>query len=138
MVQGRSPLRAPTPPDINLDDESPFAISPDTLRDLNKTEAEKTTREKKNKQRASHRIRAERQRQAQADYRTRMVEYDHQRLARKAEDDQCREDERRRRERRAHEERIAGSSSNLKLEFMLVRGHKVYKTPYVNIYTLAK
>jgi hypothetical protein len=59
MVRGRSPLRAPTPPDINSDDEGPSAISPDALGDPNKTEAEKTAR-KKNKQRASHRIRAER------------------------------------------------------------------------------
>jgi hypothetical protein len=44
MVRGHSPLHAPTPPDINLDDESPSAISLDALRDLNKTEAEKTTR----------------------------------------------------------------------------------------------
>jgi hypothetical protein len=86
----------------------------------------------------SHHIWAKRRRQAQADYQTQMVEYDRQRLAWEAEDDQCREDKRRQRERQAHDERIAGSSSNLKLEFMLVRGHKVYKTPYANIYTLAK
>jgi hypothetical protein len=49
MVQGRSPLRAPTPPNINSDDEIPSAVSPDALEDLNETEAEKTTREKKNK-----------------------------------------------------------------------------------------
>jgi hypothetical protein len=67
-----------------------------------------------------------------------MVEYDRQRLAQEAEDDQRREDERRRRERREHEEWIAGSSRNLESEFMLVRGHKVYNTPYANVYTLTK
>jgi hypothetical protein len=67
-----------------------------------------------------------------------MVKYDHQRLAREAEDDQRREDERRRHEHREHEDKIVGSSWNLKSEFMLVRGHKVYNTPYANVYTLAK
>jgi hypothetical protein len=28
MVRGRSPLRAPTPPDVNSDDETTYAISP--------------------------------------------------------------------------------------------------------------
>jgi hypothetical protein len=76
MVRGCSPLRAPTPPDINSDDESSSAISPDALKDPNKTEAKKTMREKKNKQRVGRRIRAKHRRQAQADYQTRMVEYD--------------------------------------------------------------
>jgi hypothetical protein len=49
MIWGRSPLRALTPPNINSDDKSPSAISPDALRDPNETEAEKTTRKKKNK-----------------------------------------------------------------------------------------
>jgi hypothetical protein len=56
MVCGRSPLHAPTLPDINSDDESPSATSPDALRDPNETEAEKTVRVKKNKQRVGHRI----------------------------------------------------------------------------------
>jgi hypothetical protein len=80
MVRGRLPLRAPTPPDINSDDEGPSAISPDALEDPNETEAEKTVR-KKNKQRAGLHIRAECRRQALADYQTQMVEYDRQRLA---------------------------------------------------------
>jgi hypothetical protein len=67
-----------------------------------------------------------------------MVEYDRQRLAREAEEDQRREDERCRHECREHEERIASSSRNLESEFMLVKGHKVYNTPYANVYTLAK
>jgi hypothetical protein len=49
MVRGRSPLHAPTPPDVNLDDKTTSAISPDALGTPNETEAEKTTREKKNK-----------------------------------------------------------------------------------------
>jgi hypothetical protein len=40
--------------------------------------------------------------------------------------------------RQEHEEWIAGSSHNLESEFMLVRGHKVYNTPYANVHTLAK
>jgi hypothetical protein len=56
MVWSRSPLHAPTPPDVNSDDETTSAISPDALRTPNETEAEKTAREKKNKQRAGHRI----------------------------------------------------------------------------------
>jgi hypothetical protein len=67
-----------------------------------------------------------------------MVKYDRQRLTRKAEDDQRREDKRRRCECQEHEERIAGSSRNLESEFMLVRGHKVYNTLHMNVYTLAK
>jgi hypothetical protein len=67
-----------------------------------------------------------------------MVEYGRQRLAREAKDDQHREDERRQRERQGYEERIAGSSRNLESEFMLVRVHKVYNTPYANVYTVAK
>jgi hypothetical protein len=67
-----------------------------------------------------------------------MVEYDRQRLAWEAEEDQRREDERRRRERREHEEQVVGSSCNLESEFMMVRGHKVYNTPYTNVYMLAK
>jgi hypothetical protein len=46
MVRGRSPLRAPTPPDINSDDEGPSAISLDALGDPNETEAEKTARKR--------------------------------------------------------------------------------------------
>jgi hypothetical protein len=49
MVRGRSPLRAPTPLDVNSDDETTSAISPDALGTPNETEVEKTTREKKNK-----------------------------------------------------------------------------------------
>jgi hypothetical protein len=56
MVQGRSPLRAPTPPDVNSDDKTTSAISPDALETPNKTKVEKTMREKKNKQRAGDRI----------------------------------------------------------------------------------
>jgi hypothetical protein len=56
MVRGRSPLHAPTLSDINSDDESPSAISPDALGASNETKAEKTVRKKKNKQRAGHRI----------------------------------------------------------------------------------
>jgi hypothetical protein len=67
-----------------------------------------------------------------------MVEYDRQRLAREAEEDQRREDKRRRHDCRKHEDQIAGSSRNLESEFMFVRGHKVYNTPYANVYTLAK
>jgi hypothetical protein len=58
MVQGRSPLHAPTPPDVNSDDETTSVISPDALGALNETKAEKIAREKKNKQRAGCRIRA--------------------------------------------------------------------------------
>jgi hypothetical protein len=67
-----------------------------------------------------------------------MVKYDCQRLAQEAEDNQRHEDERCRRECREHEERIASLSHNLESEFMLVIGHKVYNTPYANVYTLAK
>jgi hypothetical protein len=35
-------------------------------------------------------------------------------------------------------QRIAGSSCDLELEFMLVKGHKVYNTPYANVYELAQ
>jgi hypothetical protein len=56
MVQGRSPLRAPTPPDVNSDDETTSAISPDALKTLNEIEAEKTAGDKKNKQRVGRRI----------------------------------------------------------------------------------
>jgi hypothetical protein len=62
MVRGCSPLRAPTPPDVNSDDETTSAISPDALRTPNETEAEKTAMEKKNKQRAGRRIWATRRR----------------------------------------------------------------------------
>jgi hypothetical protein len=48
MVRGCSPLRAPTPPNVNSDDETTSAISPDALGTLNETEAEKTAREQKN------------------------------------------------------------------------------------------
>jgi hypothetical protein len=67
-----------------------------------------------------------------------MVKYDRQLLDREVEDDQRHEEERHRCERREHEEWIAGSSYNLESKFMLVRGHKVYNTPYANVYTLAK
>jgi hypothetical protein len=67
-----------------------------------------------------------------------MIEYDHQRLARKANEDQRREDKRCWCERREHKERVVGLSCNLESEFMMVRGHKVYNTPYANVYTLAK
>jgi hypothetical protein len=56
MVRGHSPLRAPTPPDDNSDDETTSAISPDALGTPNEIEAEKTAREKKNKQRVGCRI----------------------------------------------------------------------------------
>jgi hypothetical protein len=95
-------------------------------------------REKKNKQRAGRRIWVTRQRQAQADYQTRMVEYDRQRLTREAKEDQRREDKRHRCELHEHEERVAGSSHNLESEVMMVRGHKVYNTLYTNVYTLDK
>jgi hypothetical protein len=49
MVRGHSPLRAPTPPDVNSDDETTSVISPDALKTSNETEVEKTAREKKNK-----------------------------------------------------------------------------------------
>jgi hypothetical protein len=50
MVRGRSPLHAPTLPNINSDDEIPSTIFPDALGAPNETEAERTMREKKNKQ----------------------------------------------------------------------------------------
>jgi hypothetical protein len=45
MVRGRSSLRAPTSSDINSDDESSSAISPNALGDPNKIEAEKNKQE---------------------------------------------------------------------------------------------
>jgi hypothetical protein len=62
MVRGHSPVHAPTPPDVNSDDETTSTISPDALKTLNETEAKKTTREKKNKQRVGHCIWAAHQR----------------------------------------------------------------------------
>jgi hypothetical protein len=103
-------MRPLTTPCSNSDDESPSAISLDALKAPNETEAEKTTREKKNKQQAGCHIEAKHRQQAQVDYEARGVEYDRQCLARKAEEDQHCEDERRRHERHEHEDRIAGSS----------------------------
>jgi hypothetical protein len=121
-----------------LEWREPFTISLDALGAPNEIEVEKTTREKKNKQRTGCHIWADRRRQGRADYQTRMVKYDRQCLAREAEEDQRREDERCQRECQEHEEWIASLSHNLELEFMLVKGHKVYNTPYANVYTLAK
>jgi hypothetical protein len=59
-------------------------------------------------------------------------------LEREREDQQRQEDERRARDTHDWDRQIASVSRNLKLEFMLVRGHKMYNTPYANIYTLAK
>jgi hypothetical protein len=62
MVRGHSLVHAPTPPDVNSDDETTSTISLDALETSNEIEAKKTAREKKNKQRAGRCIWAARQR----------------------------------------------------------------------------
>jgi hypothetical protein len=112
------------PPDVNSDDESPSAISPNVLESSDETEVERITREKKNKQKEEQR------RQAQERYQSRVNEYNRKRLAREAEEEQRVVDERRWRE---HQDQVAKGSQDREPEFITVRGHKVYNSPYANI-----
>jgi hypothetical protein len=53
-------------------------------------------------------------------------------MAREAEDEQNAQHEERRRAREDRDQRIAGVSRDLEPEFMMVRGQKIYTTPYAN------
>jgi hypothetical protein len=101
-------------------------------------DVERAAREKKNKQREGRRVKAMAHQEARANYQCRKKEHDRRCLERGREDQQRQEDERRARDNRDRDRQITSVSHNLESEFMLVRGHKVYNTPYANIYTLAK
>ena len=58
-------------------------------------------------------------------------------MAAEAEYNQCQQEEEREWQRREHDAFRASASRNLDAEFMEVAGHRVFTTPYANVYALA-
>jgi hypothetical protein len=132
MVRGRSPLNPPVAPDIRSSDESESNISPDALGAADETDEQRAAGQKRNRLRAGRRRRAQQRKAARATYEAELEEYNRRQMAREAEDEQNAQHEERRRAREDRDQRIAGVSRDLEPEFMMVRGQKIYTTPYAN------
>ena len=139
LMAGQPPqIPMPNPPDIQDGEEALSDISSDTAPPNGKTDEQKTTRERKSRAQQARRNHAQHYKEEWQQHQSACRDVEQRRLAAEAAYEQRLRDEEAERQHRDRDVVRASTSHNLEPEFMEVARHRVFTTPYANIYALVE